>query len=181
MAKNTDIEAGIDTNNFSDSLLRRLPLGRSEKFWPAMANEKQILETAHILRSLGDLDVEVGRSVSKGEEGRELRVSVKKYCLSGLKKVFQTLDKVLDWLERSTKNANDEMEKKSHDKTQPYPQGDKTDGKNKDNVGGKQPKTDVYQKKESVLRGLYHITGRLFIDRVHRKRKLNLQLSLCVF
>ncbi len=122
MAKNTDIEAGIDANNFSDSLLHRLPLGRSEKFWPAMANEKQILETAHILRSLGDLDVEVGRSVFKAEEGRELRVSVKKYCLSGLKKVFQTLDMMLDWLERSTKNANAETEK-SHDKTQLRPLG----------------------------------------------------------
>ena len=166
MAENTDNDVGTDTNDFAGNLPRRLPLGKTENFWLAIANEKSILETAHILQSLGDFSVEVEQNVREAEaeeRQRELkrRVSVKEFFSSSLKKVFETLDIILDWLERSAKNAKDEK-KKTNDKTQPRLHGDKTDAaETKDNVDGKQPNTDEYQKKEGVLRGLYHITGRL--------------------
>jgi ElaB/YqjD/DUF883 family membrane-anchored ribosome-binding protein len=166
MADNTDNDVDTDTNDFAGNLPRRLPLGRTAKFWLGIANEKSILETAHILQSLGDFSVEVEQNVREAEaeeRRRELkrRVSVKEFFSSSLKKVFETLDIILDWLERSARNAKDEK-KKTNDKTQPRLHGDKTDAaETKDNVDGKQPNTDEYQKKEGVLRGLYHITGRL--------------------
>jgi hypothetical protein len=159
MAKNTDNDAGIDTNDFAGNL----PLGAKEKFGAAIANEKLIREIATMLQSLADFGVEVEQEErnTEAKQRREFkrRVSVKDYFSSCLKKVFETLDIVLDWLEQSTaKNAKDE--KRNSDKIQARLHGDKTDGETKDNVDGKQPNTDEYQKKEGVLRGLYHITGR---------------------
>jgi hypothetical protein len=173
MAENresTDADVGIDTNDFASDLA--LPLGikinEDQRFGTAIANERLILEIARILKSVGDFNVEVEQEVRNAEaEGRrrelKRRVSVKDYFSSCLKKVFDTLDVVLDWLEQSAKNAKDEIEKKREDKIQPCSQGDKTDGESKDHVDGKQESCDeLYQKKEGVLRGLYHITGKLW-------------------
>ena len=67
------------------------------------------------------------------------------------------ISKLLLWLEQSAKNAKDEMAKKREEEIQSRLESDKTDGKN--SVDGKQ-NADKYGKKEGVLRGLYHITGR---------------------
>ena len=155
MAKNTDKDVGIDTNDFIGSAPRRLPLGGKEKFGFAIANEESILESAHMLRALGDLDLEQDVCEAEAEQRRrelKRRVYDKNYFPSCAKKVLKTLNTVLDWLEQSAKDLKDKMKKpKRHDNI---------DGETKDNVDGKQPNSYEYpSKKEGVLRGLYHITG----------------------
>ena len=58
-------------------------------------------------------------------------ISFSKYASSALKHVFNTIDVVFDWLEHSTKNISNDTELEVQNK----------------------------QKKEGVLRGLYHIVG----------------------
>lgn len=58
-------------------------------------------------------------------------ISFSKYASSALKHVFNTINVVFDWLEYSTKNVSNDTELEVQNK----------------------------QKKEGVLRGLYHIVG----------------------
>jgi ElaB/YqjD/DUF883 family membrane-anchored ribosome-binding protein len=163
---NTDVEddsnQGTDAKDSDNDVALRLPLGMDEdkRFGTAIANERLILEMARILKSLGDFDVEIKQDELKAEaEARALkrRVSVKDYFSTCLTKVLETLDIVLNWLEQSAKNAKDEMAEKRED-AQSRLQGEQTDG-GKSNVDGK-PK-DELEKKEGVLRGLYHLTGKI--------------------
>jgi hypothetical protein len=151
MTENTDNDVGIDTNDFAGNLPRRLPLGEKEKFGFANVNQKSILESAHILQAIGDIDLEV-EAEQRRRESIKRRVHAKNYLPSCAKKVLKTLNTVLDWLERSAKDLKDKLKKpKLHDNI---------DGETKDNVDGKQPHSYEYpSKKEDVLRGLYHIIG----------------------
>lgn len=138
MVKYENNEVGIDINDFDACL----PLGRLSKngrFGAAIANEKYIMETAMMLRFLGDYDLEVTREKpeKKGQSGQH--ISVKEHFLSCLKKIMETLDIVLNWLEQSAKKSKNEKEKRNE---------------------GKEQNPDENQKKESVLRGLYYITGK---------------------
>ena len=164
--RSTDAEVGndrgSDKKDFDKDHAIELPLNidQDERFGTAIANEKFILEIARILKSVGDFNVEIKQQERNAKaETRELKrqVSVKDYFSNCLSKVFETLDIVLEWLEQSAKSAKDEMAKNHEEEMQSRLEGDKTDGKN--SVDGKQ-NADKYGKKEGVLRGLYHITGR---------------------
>ena len=85
-----------------------LPLGRlgkNEQLGAAIANERSITETAQILRCLGDFNLEVNRE--KPEKRRQSR----QHISSCLKKIIETLDIVLNWLEQSAMKSKNEMEK----------------------------------------------------------------------
>ena len=124
-------------------------LQKNDKVKLATANESKIVETAHILRAIADVGLEVTQQIGiVKEKERALKgvCSVRQCFSSCLRKVFATLDLVLDWYERSTKNVG---EKKNDDEIQ-----------TQDNTDGEQSNAAVqYQKKEGVLRGLYWITG----------------------
>lgn len=108
-----------------------LPLGREDhKKFSATANEHLILEAGHLLQSLGDLDVEAEQTIRNEEaEQSRRRVSVKEYFSRRLKTIFETVDIVLEWLEKATDD------------------------------GQPQQYSREFQKKENLLRGLYHTTG----------------------
>ena len=162
----TDAEVGNDrgsnTKDFDKDQAIELPLDidQDERFGTAIANEQLILKIARILKSVGDFNVEIKQQERNAKaETRELtrQVSIKDYFSNCLSKVFETLDIVLEWLEQSAKNGKDELAKEREEEIQSRLEGDKTDGKS--SVDGKQ-NADKYGKKEGVLRGLYHITGR---------------------
>ena len=161
MAENTNNGGGIDTTDFDINRLLRLPLGelgRNEPF-PAIANEQYIVQLAKLLRSLGDLHVEV--QLQKAADPRKLRrrISVKEYFSTSLKKVFETLDIVLVWLEQTAKKSQ-EADEQNSETTRPISPVDETDTGQTVVADDRQRSRDEYQKKESVLRGLYHIIGK---------------------
>ena len=130
---------GIDINDFDASDQPScLPLGRlgkNKRLGAAIANERPITETAQILRRLGEFDLEVN---PEKRIQSERHIPVKEHFLSCLKKIIETLDIVLNWLEQSAMKSKNQTEKQNEDKEQ----------------------NPEYQKKENVLRGLYHITGK---------------------
>ena len=148
-------EKGDSTDNVASDLTIKLPLGSEKDKGFATTQQKLIREVGRILQSLGEI-VEVEEEEKK-ESQQQQPVSVKDYILSSTKTLFETLGIILDWLEQSTENAKEEMKKETSDKKQLE---DKTDGENKDNVDGKEKAVSELQKKEGVLRGLFHITGK---------------------
>ena len=140
MIKQVKNQVNIDMEDFdANDQPSCLPLGRlgkNERLGAAIANERSITETAQILRCLGDFNLE-----EKPEKRRqsEQHIPVKEHFSSCLKKIIETLDIVLNWLEQSAMKSKNETEKQNEDKEQ---------------------NPDEYQKKENVLRGLYHITGK---------------------
>ena len=168
MAENKDNEGDIDTTDFDINRLPRLPLGelgRNESF-PAIANKEYIVELAKLLRSLGDLYVEVQLQTAADPRKLRRRISVKEYFSTSLKKVFETLDIVLVWLEQTAKKSQDANEQNS-ETTRPISPVDQTDTGLTVVAGDQQRNPDQYQKKESVLRGLYHIIGKKTEDYSH--------------
>ena len=160
MAENTDDRDGIDTNEFSDNFPLVLPLGRNDEFG-ATANKKAILEAGKLLQSLADYEIEAEQLVRRKTEVEERRKNVSVKVLFSktancAKKLVKTLGIVLDSLEESCGKAQDV---KSNDQTHPVPQRDKIDGETREIVGGEQQNTPQYQKREGVLRGLFHIAG----------------------
>ena len=165
MAENTG-DQGIDTTDLDINRSPRLPLGelsRNELFL-AIVNENRIVELAQLLKSIGDLGVEVKQvKLRQAEDRRKLerRISVKENFSRSFKKVLETLDIVLEWLEQSTKKSIDEAG--TADTTQPLPPVvvDQTDtGATAVDGDQQEQNPDEFQKKESVLRGLYHIIGK---------------------
>ena len=164
MADNSDNEGGINATDFAADVSLRLPLGElggRQHFGAAIANKRFILEIAQMLKTIGDLDVEVEQP--KPEESRKLKrhISVKEYFRSAsLTKVLHTLDIALRWLERSSKKCtNDETKGQNSDTSQQLTPVDQTDAGA--TVGGnQQPNPDEYQKKENVLRGLIYVIGK---------------------
>ena len=153
MAENTDDRDCIDTNELSDNFPLVRPSGQNDQFG-AIANKKSILEAARLLQSLADFEIEAEQLVrhkTKAEQGKK-KVSVKELfskTANCAKKLVVTIGIVLDSLEESCGKAQDV---KSNDQTHPVPQGDKTDGETVN--------TSQNQKREGVLRGLFHIAGR---------------------
>ena len=161
MAENTDNEGGIDTTDFDINRLLRLPLGelgRNESF-PAIANKKSIVKLAQLLKSLGDLDLEVERQRAEDRKKLKRRISVKDYFSGIFKKVIETLDIVLIWLEQTAKKSQ-EADEQNSEATRPISPVDQTDTGQTVVAGDQQGSRDEYQKKESVLRGLCHIIGK---------------------
>ena len=162
MDENTGDQGGIDTTDLDINRSPRLPLGElsSDELFPAIVNQNRIVELAHLLKSIGDLGVEVKQvKLRRAEDRRKLerRISVKDHFSRSFKKVLETLDIVLEWLEQSAKKSINEAG--TADTTQPLPPVvvDQTDTGATDQ---QQPNPDEFQKKESVLRGLYHIIGK---------------------
>ena len=141
MVKYENNEVGIDINDFDANYLSScLPLGRlgkGERLGAAITNEKFIMETAQMLRFLSDFDLEVNR------EKPEKRKQSGQHISSCLKKIIETLDIVLNWLEQSAMKSKNATEKQNEEKEQ---------------------NPDKCQKKETVLRGLYHITGKAYSE-----------------
>ena len=141
-----------ESKDNEDGIVReQLPLGEEEyETFYAIAHKRTIIEAARILKSLGDLDVivqsEIRPNVLKVSEPMK-KVSVRRYFSSSLGSIFSTLDDVLSQVEQSTSNAADDNKK------------DKTDGKNEEPQSLPQNPGE-FQKEESVLRGLYNITGK---------------------
>ncbi|XP_028398248.1 uncharacterized protein LOC114521874 [Dendronephthya gigantea] len=156
--KNTNNEVHPDINDFGEDL-PRFPLGKKkgEKFGLALAKKKRIIEIAQMLQAIADFGVEAEQEslVEEQTAERKLRrqVSVRTYFSSCLGKVFETLDIVLVWLEQSSKQLKDE-------RSQARLQTDETDAGTED-CDDSQTKAfcDYNEKREGVLRGLYHITG----------------------
>ena len=164
MADNMDNEGGINATDFAADTSLRLPLGElggKQQFGAAIANKRFILEIAQMLKSLGDLDVEV--EPQKAEESRKLKrhISLKEYFQSAsLTKVLHTLNIALEWLERSSKKCtNDETKGQNSDTAQQLTPVDQTDA-GATVAGNQQPNPDEYQKKENVLRGLIYVIGK---------------------
>ena len=164
MAENTDIEGGINASDFAADVSLRLPLGElggKQHFGAAIANKKSILEIARMLKSFGDLNVELEQQ--KAEESRKLKrhISLKEYFRSAsLTKVLHTLDIALRWLERSSKKCtNDETKGQNSDTAQQLTPVDQTDA-GATVAGNQQRNPDEYQKNENVLRGLIYVIGK---------------------
>ncbi len=141
-----------ESKDNEDGIVReQLPLGEEEyETFYAITNKKAIMEAGRLLLSLGDLDVEVQSEIRRnGPKVSEpmRKVSVRRYFSSSLGSIFSTLDDVLSQLEQSTSNTADDNKK------------DKTDGKNEEPQILPQ-NSGEFQKEESVLRGLYNITGK---------------------
>jgi hypothetical protein len=141
-----------ESKDNEDGIVReQLPLGEEEyETFYAITNKKAIMEAGRLLLSLGDLDVEVQSVIRRnGPKVSEpmKKVSVRRYFSSSLGSIFSTLDDVLSQLEQSTSNTADDNKK------------DKTDGKNEEPQILPQ-NSGEFQKEESVLRGLYNITGK---------------------
>ncbi len=141
----------VNKDNEDGIVREQLPLGEEEyETFYAITNKKAIIEAGRVLQSLGDLGLEVQseirRNVPKVSEPMK-KVSVRRYFSSSLGSIFSTLDDVLSQLEQSTSNAADDNKK------------DKTDGKNEEPQSVPQ-NSGEFQKEESVLRGLYNITGK---------------------
>lgn len=164
MAENGDNGGCTDATDFAADAALRLPLGefgRYDQFGTAIANKKFILEIAHMLKSFGD--VEVGKIA---EERRKLKrhISLKEYfSTASLTKILQTLDFALEWFEQSAKKSiDDEASKQNAETTRSIPPVDQTDTGSTvvAGVGDQQQNPDEYQKKESVLRGLFYVIGK---------------------
>ena len=135
-------EIGIDTNDFDAVYLPLGQRGIREQLGlgAAISNQRLIKETALGLRYLGDLEVTELEEPEKSRESGQHTGSAKERFTNCLKKIIETLDIVFEWLERSARKSRNETEKKNEDKKQ---------------------NPDDCQKKESVLRGLFHITGKV--------------------
>ena len=158
-----EVHPGI-LNDFGEDLPRRFPLGKNkgEKFGAAYANKKRIIKIAQLLQAIADYDVEAKQeSLQEETADRKLKrqVSMKDYLPSCLGKVIKTLDIVLVWLEQSAKHLQDEIAKKKGVKSRPRPQTDETDAGTEERVDIRTEIIEYQEKREGVLRGLYHITG----------------------
>ena len=142
MVKHQNNDIGIDINDFDAICLPLWQVGIKEQLGlsAAISNQKLIKETALVLRSLGDLEVTELEEPEKSREPGQHTGSAKEHFTNCLKKIIETLDIVLEWLERSARKSRNETEKKNENKKQ---------------------NPDDCQKKESVLRGLFHITGKV--------------------
>ena len=184
MAENRDRdnEGGIDATDFAADGSLRLPLGelgRKDHFGTAIANKKFILEIAQMLKSFGDVEIE-----QIAEERKKLKrhISLKEYfSTASLTKILQTLDFALEWFEQSAKKSiDDKAGKQNSETTRPILPVDQTDT-GSTVVAGDQDR-DQYQKKESVLRGLFYVIGKhcgLYLRQHLTSKGLLKQLSDC--
>ena len=165
MAENRDRdnEGGIDATDFAADGLLQLPLGelgRKDHFGTAIANKKFILEIAQMLKSLGDVEIE--QQIAEERKKLKRHISLKEYfSTASLTKILQTLDFALEWLEQSTKKSiDDEAGKQNSETNRPILRVDQTDTGSTVIAGDQQQDRDQYQKKESVLRGLFYVIGK---------------------
>ena len=169
MAENRDNEDGIDATDFAADGSLQLPLGelgRNDHFGIAIANTRSILETARILKSFGDLEIE--QQIAENRRKFKRHIFLKEYfSTASLTKILQTLDFALEWLEQSTKKSiDDEAGKQNSETNRPIYPVDQTDTGSTVVAGDQQQDPDQYQKKESVLRGLFYVISkhcRLFL------------------
>ncbi|XP_046862487.1 uncharacterized protein LOC124455921 isoform X2 [Xenia sp. Carnegie-2017] len=157
-SENTD-NVHIDRDASDKVAIMSLPLGIEEtkNFGTAIANEKFIKEVGELLKQMGQA-LKDDYDLPQTEELRNFQERFSGF----IQKVFSTVGIVLDWLEASAANAKVKDNRKKHanvDKTNTQDQLDYPDG-NVENDG-------QFEKKENVLRGLYHIVVCLAWVAVH--------------